>query len=278
MLFRMFDENKVILNEINKVKFFTFPLFEKTGLVRSVFSTRSGGVSTGIYSEMNLSLKLEDSRENVLENIELFTKAVGFDKEKIVMSNQTHTNKVRCVDESDFQTGLNKPGFDTDVDGLITNVPGLVLMTFYADCVPVYFLDPVNKVIAISHSGWKGTFDEIAKVTVETMSNNYGTKPENLLALTGPSICKDCYEVSIELGEKFASEFPRAKECIDFSNGKCHLDLCGIIKHTLINSGVKKENIVISDVCTCCNSELLHSHRATGGKRGLNAAMMCLKD
>lgn len=274
----MFVNDKVKLNNISGLKYFSFPVLDATGMVINAFSTRTGGVSKGIYSTMNLSLKLDDDRESVLKNIDLFTKAIGVDKERIVMSNQTHTNIVSCVNESHAGIGIYKPGFKDDVDGLITNVPGLVLMTFYADCVPIYFLDKVNKVIALSHSGWKGTFDEIGKVTVETMKEKYGSLPENIIAVTGPSICKDCYEVSIELGERFAHKFKKACEYIDFSAKKCHLNLTGIIKHTLVTAGLKEENIVISDVCTCCNSKLLHSHRASGGKRGLNAAILCIKD
>lgn len=273
----MFNNDKVVLNDIKGVKYFSFPILDNTDLVIDAFSTRKGGVSKGIYSAMNLSLKLDDNRDDVLENIRLFTESVGVDMKKIVMSNQTHTNIVKCVNETDMGTGIYKPGFNSDVDGIITNVPGLVLMTFYADCVPVYFLDPVKNVIAISHSGWKGTFSEITKVTIETMAKNYGSRPEDIKLVCGPCICKDCYEVSIELGEKFALKFSNAGDCIDFSNNKCHLDLCEIIKYTALSCGVKEENIVISEVCTCCNSDLLHSHRATSGKRGLNAAIMCLK-
>lgn len=273
----MINNKNVILNNVNGVKFFTFPILESTGLVNHGFSTREGGVSKGIYGTMNLSLKLDDDVDNVLENINIFSKAIGINTDSIVMSNQTHSAKVRCVNEDDIGTGITKTGYTDDVDGLITNVPQITLMTFYADCVPVYFLDEKRKVIGLSHSGWKGTFDEITKVTIETMVNKYGSEPEDIIVVTGPSICKDCYEVSVELGEKFATKFSNSSHAIEFVNGKCYLDLNEIIKSTAISCGIREDNIVISGVCTCCNSKLLHSHRATGGKRGLNAAMICLK-
>lgn len=270
--------NKADLNNINGVSFLTFPLLSDTGLVKHCFSTKVGGVSEGIYASMNLSLKLDDKRENVLENINRISKAAGFNEKRIVMSNQTHSARVINIDESHIGTGITLPGFSDDVDGMITNVCGITLMTFYADCVPVYFLDPVKKVIGLSHSGWRGTYDEISKVTVNEMGKCYGTLPEDVLAVTGPCICKSCYEVSLELGEKFAQKFGTDNKLIEFKNEKAYLDLSEIIRYTLVNCGVKEENISLSKVCTCCNSNLFHSHRATNGKRGLNGAMMCLKD
>lgn len=278
MHFNMLNNDKVILNNKNGVKYFTFPILSATELVTHAFSTREGGVSKGIYSSMNLSLKLDDCKEDVLENIKIFSKAVGFEHERIVMSNQTHSNVVRCINEEDIGTGILKPGFSDDVDGMITNIPGIVLMTFYADCVPIYFLDIEKKVIALSHSGWRGTFDEIAKVTIEKMNEAYNCNPSDIKVVTGPCICMDCYEVSLELGEKFTEKFGNDEKCVRFTEGKCFIDLSQIIRLTLISSGIKEENIVLSKICTCCNRDLLHSHRATGGKRGLLAAMMSLRE
>lgn len=277
MLFNMLID-KYVLNNRNGIKYYSFPILSDTGLVTDAFSTREGGVSKGIYSKMNLSLKLDDNRADVMENIRLFCDALELNSKNIVMSNQTHSNKVRCVDERDIGTGIYKAAYTDDVDGLITNVSGIVLMTFYADCVPVYFLDEKKKVIALSHSGWRGTYNEITKNTIELMNEKYECEPENIKVVTGPCICKDCYEVSIQLGEQFANKFSDAQDAIEFSNNKCHLDLSKIIKNTALSCGIKKENFVISGICTCCQSELLHSHRATGGKRGLNAAVLCLKD
>ena len=277
MLFSMVNKN-FVLNNKNGVQYFSFPILSDTGLVVDAFSTREGGVSKGIYSKMNLSLKLDDNKDDVMENIRLFCNALELDYKKIVMSNQTHSNKVRCIDEKDIGTGIYKGAYTDDVDGLITNIPGIVLMTFYADCVPVYFLDVKRNVIALSHSGWRGTYDEITKNTIELMHEKYDCEPENIKVVTGPCICKDCYEVSLELGEQFAYKFQDAKDAIDFTGNKCHLDLSRIIMNTALNCGIREENFVISGICTCCQSKLLHSHRATGGKRGLNAAVLCLKD
>lgn len=274
----MFNDNKAVLNKKKNVEFITFPILENIDFIRHAFSTRKGGVSKSFYGSMNLSLKLDDDRNDVLENIDRFCRAVGFNKEKIVMSNQTHSSKVIVVDEKHMGTGITAPGFTDDVDGMITNVQGLVLMTFYADCVPVYFVDERKKVIGICHSGWRGTFAEISRNTVELMREHFASNPEDIKAVIGPCICKDCYEVSCELADKFADKFGVFDDNISFSGDKGHIDLSKIIRSTLIKTGLSEENIVNCHVCTCCNSELLHSHRASNGKRGLLSAMMCIKE
>ena len=271
-------DNRAVLKSINKVEYFTFPILEETGLVTHAFSTRKGGVSKGHFGSMNLSLKLDDSREDVMTNIHLFCDAVGFDYNNIVMSNQTHSNRAISVNEQDLGTGIIREAFKDDVDGMITNIPGLVLMTFYADCVPIYFLDKIKKVIGLSHSGWRGTYDEIGKITVNKMQEMYGSDPNDIIAVTGPCICQNCYEVSRDLADKFYDKFGNLQGHISYINDRCYLNLSGIIKQSLISAGLRNENIVLTEICTCCNSDLLHSHRASGGKRGLLAAMMCLKE
>lgn len=145
------------LQEKYGVPYLVFPSLENTGLVRHAFSTRLGGCSTGDLATMNLSSTRGDDPENVKENFQRFGAAVGFDPKDLVLSLQTHTTNVRLVTEEDRGKGFTRPRDYKDVDGLITNVPGLVLATFYADCVPLYFVDPVHRAIGLSHSGWRGT-------------------------------------------------------------------------------------------------------------------------
>lgn len=129
------------------VTYLTWPEFEKIpGFVHG-FSTRLGGVSEGIYSSMNLSFTRGDKEEAVRENYNRISAALGFSPEDIVTSDQTHTANVRVITAEDRGNGITKPRPYTDVDGMITNVPGLVLATFYADCVPLYFADPVHKAV-----------------------------------------------------------------------------------------------------------------------------------
>lgn len=134
---------------------------------------------------------------------------MGVAVEDVVLSKQTHTTNVRVVTAEDKGKGVMRERNYTDVDGMITNVPGICLVTSYADCVPLYFVDPVKKAIGLSHSGWRGTVGKIGKNTVQLMQENFGSKPEDLLAAVGPSVCMDCYEVSEDVIEQFKEAFEK---------------------------------------------------------------------
>ena len=154
-------------------------------------------------------------------------------------------------------------------------------MTFYADCVPVLFYDPVKKVVAANHSGWKGTVSKISGHMINRLKSEYGTSPENLICAIGPSICKNCYEVSEDVAERFMAAYTEAETAqIVFSkgNGKYLLDLHKANYYNLVDSGVKPENIDVTNICTCCNSEWLFSHRASKGLRGNLAAVIMLPE
>ncbi|MCD8217197.1 MAG: polyphenol oxidase family protein [Clostridiales bacterium] len=184
-----------------------FPLLEEPNMVRHGFTTRLGGVSEGIFSALNLSFTRGDDPDHVTENYRRLAGALGVDLERIVCSDQTHTTNVRVVTEADAGKGVVRPKDFTDVDGLITDVPGLTLATFFADCVPLYFVDPVHRAIGLSHSGWRGTVARMGEKTLQAMAENYGTRPEEAVCAIGPSICQDCYEVSADVAEIFAQEF-----------------------------------------------------------------------
>lgn len=268
------------LVEKNGVPYFVFENLENTGLVRHGFSTRLGGVSEGCLSSMNLSFTRGDDPEKVRENFRRMGKAIGFETKDLVLSDQTHTTNVRRVTEEDRGKGFDKEKDYTDTDGLITNVPGLMLVTIYADCVPLYFVDPVHKAIGLSHSGWKGTVHRMGKVTMERMAEEFGTRPEDVQAAIGPSICQDCYEVSEDVAQAFMDEF--ADQLDDRlvyrkGNGKYQLNLWNANERILLEAGIRPEHLSITNICTCCNHELLFSHRASHGQRGNLAAFLGLK-
>ena len=259
----------------NGLLYIQFPKLSACKAVKHAFSSRLGGVSGGQYSTMNLSFNNGDSRDNVLENYKRLCSAVGIDMSHLVLSRQTHTNNVISVTEADLGAGIFKEPF-CDVDGMITDRPGIALVTHFADCTPLLLCDPVKKVIASSHAGWRGTVKEIGRITVQKMVNEYGCNPDNIIAAIGPNIGQCCYEVDDPVADEFKklSYLKLDKILKPKENGKYMLSLTEANKQILINAGIDPNNMDISDICTCCNSAELHSHRATGGKRGILAAII----
>ena len=263
------------IHQNNGVTFLTFPLFSRCGKVRHLFSTRLGGVSTGDCASMNLSFSKDSSKEHVLENFRRLCGAADIDPAHLVLSAQTHTDHVVCVTEEHRGTGITKPSF-SDVDGLITDRPGVALVTQYADCVPLLFCDPVQGVVATSHAGWRGTAQEIGRKTVEKMQTEYGCEPGNIIAAIGPCIGPCCYEVDEPLFDAFSKipYLPVSDLFAKKENGKYMLDLKGANRQILLHAGILPDHIDVADLCTCCEHTFLHSHRATAGKRGTLAAII----
>ena len=264
----------------NGVPYLYFPALEETGCVVNGFSTRLGGVSRGDWATMNFSFTRGDDPEAVRENYRRMAAALGVDVNRMVLSHQTHTTNVRRVTEEDAGKGVVRERDYTDVDGLITNVPGITLVTFYADCVPLYFVDPVRRAIGLSHSGWRGTVNRMGRVTVEAMGKAFGSDPKDIVACIGPSICRDCYEVGPEVAEAFEDAFEPAKhsEILEEKpDGKFLLDLWRANAIVMEEAGILPERIHMTDICTHCNPELLYSHRRTGERRGNLCAFLSLK-
>lgn len=256
-----------------------FRHFAGTGLVRQAFSTRLGGVSEGCYASLNFGMLTRDRRENVLENYRRMAAALGTVPERMVLSHQGHTVNLRRVTEEDAGKGLTCPRDYENVDGFLTDVKDLTLVTFYADCVPLFFLDPVKRVIALSHSGWRGTAARMGRVTVERMHREFGCDPEDILAGIGPSICRDCYEVDETVYRGFAENFSEQERAAVFTPGRpghYQLDLWLANRIVLEGAGIPAANIETAGLCTSCYRDLLFSHRATGGKRGLMCAFITL--
>lgn len=260
--------------QVGGVPYLAYPLLEKTGIVRHGFSTRIGGVSKGNCATMNISTTRGDDPAAIEENRRRIAAAIGVEPEDMTYTHQTHTTNVAVVRGED----RGKRFFETD--GMVTDVPGICLVTFYADCVPLYFVDPVKKAIGLSHSGWRGTVNKMGMVTVRKMEECYGSDPQDIIAAIGPSICQDCYEVSEDVICEFRKNFRQEiweELFYKKENGKYQLNLWKANEEVLLEAGICRENIAVTNLCTHCNPDILFSHRATGDKRGNLSAFLALK-
>ncbi len=256
--------------------YYTFPSLDALGFVRHGFSTRLGGVSEGIYASMNLSFTRGDDDRAVRENLDRFCAVLGERAENVVVSAQTHTTHTVAVTAADRGRGVTRPREYTDVDGLMTDEASVVLCTQYADCVPLFFADPVRRVVATSHAGWRGTVNGMARVTVEDMTARYGCRPQDIVAGIGPSIGLCCFEVDEPVAEAFAAA-GMAEYCHADGNGKYHIDLRAVNRRFMLEAGIPAAQITVADLCTRCHPDVLWSHRACGKERGSLAAFISIR-
>ena len=263
------------LNNKRGVKYYTISSFEETGLVRHGFSTREGGVSKGCYASLNLRFHCDDTRENVLKNYEIIANTLGMDYKRLVLSKQVHEDIIHTVAEADCGNGVTRENKFTSVDALITDKPNIPLVTLFADCTPVFFLDPNKKVIALAHSGWRGTVQRISAKVVKKMVTEYGSDPKDILTAIGPSIQIDSFEVGDEVAEIFLKEFG-AETAVKYGE-KYHVSMQKAIKLQLLEAGVTENHIDDCGIDTFTHSDLLFSHRKTNGKRGNIGAFLELK-
>ena len=266
-------------HEQNGVVYYTFPAFDAVPFVRHGFSTRLGGVSRGVFDSMNLSYTRGDDAAAVRENFARFCAAVGVDSEKAVVSAQEHHTVIYNVTAADCGRGVTRERGYADIDGLITDEPNIPLITQYADCVPLLFVDPVRKVVATSHAGWRGTAAGIGAVTVERMVSDYGCDRADILAGIAPSIGPCCFEVDTPVVTEFEKLALYDEGCFTpLHDDKVLINLWEINRRTLIEAGVKPEHVTVTDLCTKCHPDVFWSHRATGGVRGSLAAVIAISE
>lgn len=320
----VFVEKRVPLPDGSSFPVLTFADWEDLPGQRHCFTTRAGGVSEDYLASLNFRRDPPDLIETEANLLENYRRAAGFfdvTPDRIVCAQQTHTANVRIVTEADAGKGVTRDRDYTDVDGIITDIPGLVLFTSHADCTPLYFYDPVRRVIALAHSGWKGTVARIGAVTIRRMQEVFGCRPQDIHAAIGPSICVDCYEVSEDVAEAFRECFgsgsvngsvngpvngpvtapgnpsdlsgSSAKGELSWPEplnttiprilsrgrapGKYQLDLWEANARILREAGIRPDHLTVTNLCTCCNSGELFSHRATGGKRGNQGAFLMME-
>ena len=259
------------------VPFLVCPAFDAAGGAVHGFSTRQGGVSTGVWSSLNLGFKRGDDPDRVRENYRRFCAAIGADAGRVVKSHQVHGCCVRPVTAADAGLDVCTPA-PYEADGLITDEPGLCLTVFSADCVPVLLYDPVRGCAAAVHSGWRGTAQAIAARAAEQMVRDYGCRREHILAAIGPGISQCCFETHEDVPRAMTEAFGAgaAPFILPLAGGKFRVDLKGIIARSLREAGVEEAHIAVSSHCTACMPELYWSHRVMGGERGSMAAMIQL--
>lgn len=259
-----------------QIRYLSIPEWENRG-AKVVFTSRHQGFSQGCYDTLNMALHVGDDQVNVLANREKVMHILPAEPGRMVCCEQIHGAEVVAVTDQDAGRGARSyqdsfPG----TDGLTTNCPGLVLTTFYADCIPVFLFDPVHMAIGLAHSGWKGTMATIARRTMQMMKESYGSDPGDTLAFIGPGISKCCFEIKQDLADKVARAFPDYHDIISLSPEKTTWDLKETIRKNLIDAGIPYEQITVSNLCTSCNTEDFFSYRKENGQTGRMAAMIVL--
>lgn len=259
------------------IKVITFERLEELGFISHGFSTREGGYSSAPYNSLNLGLKTEDNQKAVLNNTKRFCAAVDVDFESLAASDQVHKDKIHIVTEADKGKGYTRERDYSEVDALITNVRGVPLISFYADCVPLYFVDPGKKVIALAHAGWKGTALKIGSKVVSKMVEEFNSDPREIIAVIGPSIGVCCYEVDKEVIGKFNKNFTDTSAfAFQKDNGRYMIDLWKANKMSLEEIGLSDRNIELSKLCTGCDTSRFFSHRMEGPFTGRMASIIQL--
>ena len=267
----------IIQQTVNGVVFHASEQFSAAGGVAHGFASRLGGVSGGDFTSMNLGIKRDDSRANVRENYARFCAAIGADADSLVMTHQVHSDDVRTAARTDILPDLLDP-IPYETDGLVTDEPGLCLVIYYADCIPVLLYDPQKRAIGAVHSGWRGTSMGIVPKAVEKMVRLYGTDPADVLAAIGPGIGPCCFETHDDVPAAMVRQWGSAVEpfCAPNGKGKFNVDLKGIIRWEMTEAGLLPDHIETLALCTGCHPELYWSHRKVGDRRGNHGAMIQL--
>lgn len=250
------------------------------------FTSRRGGVSHHLFESFNIGLHVQDRPEDVIHNRQLLAKTINMPFDALTFGEQVHGSKVAVVTDEDRGKGrLSRKEAIQDKDAFITNESNLVLCALYADCVPLFFFDPVKKAMGIAHAGWKGTALNIASATVKAMNEQFGTKPEDLLGAVGPSIGACCYEVNDAvldqvkkaLGEQRAKPETVGLIIQEQEKGTYQLNLQECNRFFMQKAGILSSRIEVTQLCTSCSNEWFFSHRKEQGKTGRMAAWIALR-
>ncbi|GIO30557.1 MULTISPECIES: peptidoglycan editing factor PgeF [Paenibacillus] len=264
------------------------PWVSRYGGVSAGFTSRNGGVGQTPYDSLNCAFHVGDRAEDVIANRELVASRLGFTLASWTCGEQVHRADIAVIDKSLAGAGsLTRESAVQDTDGLLTNVPGVMLTSFYADCVPLFFYDPVRQVVGLAHAGWKGTVARIAAKMAERMTEVFGSRPEDIQAAIGPSIGSCCYEIDgkvmsyvHDLAKDFLGndEYSVSDWYITKEGGKYMLNLKEMNRHIMIKAGILPTHIECTSWCTSCRNDLFFSYRKDGGTTGRMASWIGLKE
>jgi len=239
------------------------------------FTTKLGGVSTGVMAGMNIAIKLDETEENVTKNFGILGDALGFAISDLVLTRQIHSDIVRTVTRKDCNGCFHRNY--PECDALITNDPGVALTVFTADCTPLLFHDPVTGAVGAAHAGWKGTAQNIGAKTVEAMCREFGCDPANIRVAIGPNVGFCHFETDADVPEAMIAAYgEEVNEFIRPRGSKFYLDLKAINALSVKRAGVR--HIEISEDCTMCRPDRYWSHRITGERRGSQGAIIVCKE
>ncbi len=258
-------------------KYLSFDILEETGLVKQAFTTRNGGISPIPFNTLNLGFNTGEDPEIIRANHQRIAQALEVDSRRMVRGEQVHGLEIQVVTEQN-QGGVWEPDkVLPHTDGLITNQPGIMLASYYADCVPILLLDPRQKAIALLHAGWKGTVGKIAALGVQALQKNFGTRPDDCRAVIAPSVGLCCYQVGEDVASQFRANYADWPEFMQADGlEKFRLDLKKANRQALEEAGVRQ--IALIDLCTCCRADWFFSYRRQKGKCGRMASLLMLQE
>jgi YfiH family protein len=245
--------------------------------VLALVSGRTGGVSGGSYSSLNLAFHSGDDAGPVTRNRQVLCDAVGMSPERLVFMEQVHGNFVATVDARHGGRGFfSRADAVPAADAMITREPGLCLVSLTADCASVVLLDPGVPAVGVAHASWRGTLGEISRRTVEAMKREFGCEPSRIRAAIGPAIRKCCYGVGGNFRAEFERALPGSRDFFEARGSGVFFDLPGENRRQLAECGVRESNIEVSGTCTSCSPELLFSYRRDGAKSGRFGTFLAL--
>jgi len=263
------------LTKIHSIEYFESSLLSECDFLTHAFCTRRGGVSEDDYDSLNISFKEGDFESRVLQNWHRLAMAFAIPMDQFLTLNQVHGNDIFIIKPfGDYYSSSET----LDYDAMVTSRTNLAVCIKTADCVPVFIVDRIKKIIAVVHAGWKGTALEITAKVVRLLQEKYGSSPGDILTAIGPSIGQCCFEVDTPTANAF---FEQKNNEAFLSPGarpnKWMLDLAEANRRQILNCGIPEANIDVSDLCTSCRQDLFFSHRGSGGITGRQVNFMMIK-